>query len=138
MKQTALLQLQLLDLARQRIAPPAEEPRRFLAMAIGARQRHLDQRLLELGQRRVEQRRLAGLQLSFGPACEHPGPVRRALSRRTRTTEVGRDVFGRDDRTRRRHGQAARGIDELADVAGPVECLQRVQRIGVDMKNVEL
>ena len=52
------IEVQRLHLAGQRVAPPAQQLGRFLAMTVRLRHRDLDQRLFELRQRRVEQRLL--------------------------------------------------------------------------------
>src|SRR5690606_42004247 len=73
---------QRLDLARQRVAPPAEQLRRLEPLAAGAAQRGDDQRALERGQRLGQERlRRPRGELAFGPLRELRRPVRGRAAR---------------------------------------------------------
>ena len=61
------IQRKLLDLARERIASPAEQLRRFLAAPAGSTERALDEDRLELRNRVVEQCAVAQHESMLGP-----------------------------------------------------------------------
>lgn len=63
----ALVEVQRLHFASQRIAAPPEQLRSFLAVTIGSRHRYFDQCLFEFWQRGIEQRGIAVVQLPFSP-----------------------------------------------------------------------
>src|SRR6516164_3680072 len=66
---------ELAQLAGEGVASPAEEPRRVLAMSLGAAQCGADQHALELRLRRIEERRPAVARVALGPVGERGSPV---------------------------------------------------------------
>src|SRR2546429_4660744 len=101
----AVIHAELLELAGEGIAAPAEKSRGLLAMAPRALERRADQHALELGLRVIEERPLGCERAPIGPALERSGPV---------------GVLGR---TRRGAGELLR---EVAQEIGRASCRERV------------
>src|SRR6266436_5750239 len=66
----------VLELAGEGVAPPPEQPRSLLPMALRALERRPDEHALELRLRGIQERRLAGECVPLSPALECRGPVR--------------------------------------------------------------
>src|SRR5580700_1339860 len=65
------------ELAGERVAPPPEQPRSLLPMALRALEGRTDEHPLELWLRGIQERRLTRERMPLGPAPECRGPVRR-------------------------------------------------------------
>src|SRR5579883_931731 len=82
---------ELLHLAGQGIATPAEELGGVLLQAIGLAQRHADEDALHLRHRLVEQPMRAGFERLLGPVRQARHPVVRDAVLRTGPAEIGGD-----------------------------------------------
>src|SRR6266480_2037108 len=111
---------ELLELAGEGIAPPAEKPRGLLAMAPRAPERRADQYALELGLRVSEERPLGCERAPIGPALERGGPV--AVLGRTRrgAGELLREVAHVYFDPGGEHREPPTEVHELADVPRPL------------------
>src|SRR6185437_4678646 len=109
---------QLLQLASEGIAAPAEELRGFLAVALCAPQRSADQDALQGRQRQLQERTLAAQRLPLRPAGEGFFPI--GVSRGCAGAEnLRRQILDMHFAARRQHGEPPAEVDELAYVAGP-------------------
>src|SRR5205807_3182576 len=67
---------EVLELAGEGVAPPPEQPRSLLAVALRALEGRADEHALELWLRGIQQRGLARERVPLGPALQRRGPVR--------------------------------------------------------------
>jgi hypothetical protein len=127
-----LLHPELLDLARQRVAAPAEPLGGVHAVAAGVHERTTDQRPLELALEPVADRFLAARERGGELAIENLLPPRLAgtrARRQRRLAHLGRQVDGLDALPRCHHGEPVAHVLELAHVAGERELLKRLERV---------
>src|ERR1700675_2849018 len=110
--------LEVLDLARERIAPPTEPLRGLHAMAGGMRERAQDECALEFLFQPVADRALTARERPRELAIERLLPIAFFLRDRVSGTQHQRQVPRLDALAGSHHGQPVAYVLELTDVAG--------------------
>src|SRR6266851_3465564 len=114
------VELELLDLARERVAAPTEPLRGLHAMARGMRERAQDERALELLFQPVADRAFAACERPSELAIERLLPIAFfvAGSARASGPQLRRQVRRLDALARAHHSQPMADVLELTNVAG--------------------
>ena len=112
----------LLDLARDGVAPHAEQVGGIDPPSAGARQRLADQRALELTPERIQNSGIAARQAALRLLLQRGQPVRRGAAAWSEIPAAGPDV---DHLRRRHHGHPMANVLELANIAGKLKATTR-------------
>src|ERR1700704_6261285 len=116
-----VLHTQLFHFASQRIAAPAQKFGRVLLQTVSLAQRHPDQYALDLGHRLIQQPARARVEFLLSPMRKLRHPIMICGLAGRYPAEIGRDVLGAYLPSGRGDSQASAGVDELADIARPIE-----------------
>ncbi len=100
---------------------------------MGALQRALDERSLELRYRGREQwHSVFRTDMPLGPVCKIARPFLRGAARWRLATYISRYIPRCNDAARRCHCESPRRVDKLPDVARPLVVLEQFERVGID------